>query len=127
MNTIKRFLSPQVLRYLAVGALNTLFGYSCFALLLYVGLHYSLAALLATVLGVLFNFKSFGSLAFRSNGNHSFVRFVGVYVILYFLNVAGLALLAAQGVAPHIGGAALILPMAAIGYFLHKRFVFHHA
>ncbi|WP_342116722.1 GtrA family protein [Pseudoduganella sp. OTU4001] len=117
----------EIVRYLAVGVLNTLFGYGCFSVLLYLGLHYSVASLLATVLGVLFNFKSFGQLVFNSRDNSRFVRFVGVYLLAYLVNVAALALLTRMGLNAYAAGAVLLLPMAALTYILHKRFVFHHA
>lgn len=126
MTAFTRLCSSQFLRYLAVGGLNTLFGYGCFAFFLTIGLHYALASLLATLLGVMFNFKSFGMLAFQSHDNRRIVRFAFVYVIVYLLNVTGLKLLSALGMAPYLAGAALLLPMAALTYLLHKRYVFHH-
>ncbi len=127
MRLLAQLWSGQLIRYLAVGVLNTLFGYCCYAVLLWIGLHYAAAALLATVLGVLFNFKSYGTLVFDSRDNRRLLRFIGVYVLGYLLNVAGLRLLTGIGMSPYVAGAVLLLPMAALNYFLHKRYVFHHA
>ncbi|MBT6586770.1 MAG: hypothetical protein HON77_20955, partial [Gammaproteobacteria bacterium] len=49
---------PQPIKFLVVGAVNTVFSYSCYAGLLFIGLHYSLAALFGTLLGIVFNYLS---------------------------------------------------------------------
>ena len=48
----------KLIKFILVGILNTAFGYSLFALFIFLNMHYSLAVFLSTVLGVLFNFKS---------------------------------------------------------------------
>lgn len=114
----------QFARFLAVGVLNTAFGYGCFALFLWLGLHYSLALLLATVLGILFNFKSTGSLVFRSRDNRLLARFVGAYALVYACNVTAVGLLVKSGLSPQVAGAITLLPMAVLAFVLQKRFVF---
>lgn len=113
-----------LVRFLAVGLLNTVFGYSCFAIFLFAGIHYALALLLATFFGVLFNFKSIGFLVFKSHNNRLIFRFVAVYVFVYGVNVAFLKLLYMQGVGPYYGGAVLVIPMALLSFFLNRKFVF---
>lgn len=118
--------SPQFLRFIAVGVLNSTFGYGCFALLMLAGMHYAPALLLATVAGVLFNFKTTGALVFKSHDNGLIYRFVASYSVIYIVNLSGLKLLTLMGVDPYYGGALLILPMAALAFILFKRFVFAH-
>lgn len=114
-------------RFLAVGVLNTLFGYACFALFLYLGFHYSTALLGATVLGVCFNFKSIGSLVFNSRDNRRIVRFVVVYGIAYGVNLLLLKLLSLTGWPVYVGGALSMPPVALLSFFLMRQFVFHGA
>ncbi|WP_433694657.1 GtrA family protein [Herbaspirillum seropedicae] len=116
----------SILRFLCVGAANTVFGYGCFVVLLRIGLHYSIALLLATVIGVIFNFKTIGYFVFKSRNNRLFVRFVASYAFTYGVNVAGIKLLTLLQVSPAIGGMLLLLPMALLAYILNKRFVFSH-
>jgi putative flippase GtrA len=116
----------QFVRFLLVGTINSLFGYGCFALFLYMGFHYTLSLFFATVLGVLFNFKSIGSLVFRSHDNRLIFRFVGSYVVVYCINVIGIKSFFSIGVTPYISGAILILPMAILAYMFNKRFVFNN-
>lgn len=127
MKLLAQLWSGQLIRFLLVGVLNTLFSYCCYVLLLIIGLHYAVAVLLATVLGVLFNFKSYGTLVFESRDNRHLLRFIGVYVLGYLLNVAGLRLLTGLGMSPYFAGAVLLLPMAILTFFLHKRYVFRRA
>lgn len=117
-------LTPQFLRFLAVGVLNTIFGYLCFAGLVYAGIHYSLALLIATVVGVLFNFKTTGSFVFGVTNNRLLVRYLVAYGVVYLLNVAGVKALVGAGVPPVIGGAMMLVPAAVFAFVLQKRYVF---
>jgi putative flippase GtrA len=117
--------SPSFFRFLLVGALNSLFGYGCFALLLYLGVHYAMALFLATVIGVLFNFKTTGYLVFKSKDNRLILRFATTYAIVYAVNVTTLKVLSLVGVDMYLGGALLLLPMAILAFFLNKAFVFN--
>ena len=109
-----------------VGVLNTLFGYACYALLLHFGLHYTAAMAIATVVGVLFNFKSTGALVFGSHDNRLILRFVASYAVVYLLNVSGIAGLEHAGVTPQVGGALMVFPAAVLAFVLNKKYVFIH-
>jgi len=117
-------ITPQFLRFLAVGVLNTVFGYLCFAGLVYVGVHYSLALLIATLVGVLFNFKTTGSFVFGVTNNYLLVRYLVVYGVVYLLNVVGVKALVGAGISPVIGGAMMLAPAAVFAFVLQKRYVF---
>ena len=120
----------RFIRFLLVGVLNTLFGYFAFATLIIIGLNYKLAALLATILGVLFNFQTTGRLVFGSKNNKLILRFVLVYVITFLLNIEILRIVDAidigieQKTKMLIAGAILLLPMAVISFVFMKLFVF---
>ena len=116
----------RLVRFLLTGALNTAFGYCCFAALIFIGLHYTLAVLLGTIIGVLFNFFTTGKLVFDMTDHHRLPRFFAVYAILYILNVLWLKLMVMLNVDLYLGGAIAILPMAGLSYFLNSRLVFHH-
>ncbi|TCG09482.1 polysaccharide biosynthesis protein GtrA [Paraburkholderia steynii] len=123
---LRRLVPSQFSRFLIVGLLNSLFGYGCFAVFLACGVHYTLALLGATVLGVLFNFKTTGKLVFQSHSNKLIFRFVGAYCIVYATNLALMKALLLVGASTYASGAALLLPMAGLSFFLNKRFVFKH-
>lgn len=124
INWIKNLFHHQLIRFLFVGGLNTIFGYSIFAFFIYIGFHYSLAVLFSTILGILFNFKTIGKLVFKNHDNKLILKFFLVYTITYILNVGGLKIFNLFAVNNYISGAILILPMALISFFLNKKFVF---
>lgn len=121
---LKHAWNSKLFRFLVVGGLNTLFGYSLFALFIFAGLHYSLAVFVSTALGVLFNFKTTGSIVFKHNNNALLFRFVLGYGVIYALNVGLLKVLSVSGFNMYAGGAMLLLPMALVSYFLNSRLVF---
>ena len=119
-------LDNHFIRFILVGILNTMVGYGLFALFIYLGLHYSLAVLFSTILGVMFNFKSIGKLVFNTCNNDRIYHFIGVYVLLYLLNVSGLWGLSFIGMENmYIAGAILLAPLAVISFILNKNFVFN--
>lgn len=118
------YLDVKLIRFLLVGVLNTVVGYGLFAGLVWAGLPYPLAIGLATVLGVLFNFQSVGRLVFGGAPLTQLGRFVGVYVVIYLLNVGSVALLLRTGLSVYVANALVILPMAMVAFVLQRRFVF---
>ncbi|MBW4046357.1 MAG: GtrA family protein [Proteobacteria bacterium] len=127
MHALTVLRKKRFVRFLLVGALNTFFGYACFAAFLYAGLHYILALLAATVIGVAFNFKTIGALVFDSRANHLIFRFVACYGVVYAVNALLLTAFQAGGLhSPLVGQAVLVLPMAIFSYTLNRRYVFLH-
>lgn len=110
-----------------VGGLNTAFGYTVFAICILIGTPYQLAALVSTVLGVLFNFKSYGALVFASHDNRLIFRFIAVYGICYLVGLVPLAWAKAHGVPILWMGAICVLPMAALAFTLQRVLVFHRS
>lgn len=114
----------KLIKFLLVGVLNTLFGYSIFALIIWLNYHYSFAAACSTILGVLFNYKTTGYLVFGMYGNSRIIPFLAVYGVVYSLNVSSLAVLAHYGINAYLGGIILILPLALVAYYLNSKYVF---
>lgn len=121
----RRMKDNKFIKFLIVGVLNTVFGYSLYAFLLkFMGFHYSLAVLFSTVMGVLFNFKTTGKLVFNNSKNTLIFKFIGVYIVIYALNTGFLSIFDKYKFDLYIAGAILILPMAIISFVLNKKFVF---
>lgn len=118
------FWDNQFFRFIFIGGVNTLFGYSVFSLLVYCEVHYSLALFFATILGVIFNFKTIGIIVFKNGKNNRVIRFIAVYVILYFLNLVIIWVLKNMNTNIYVAGGIAVLPVAFIGFYLNKRFVF---
>ncbi|WP_321927958.1 GtrA family protein [Paraburkholderia guartelaensis] len=115
----------QLVRFLIVGGLNTAFGYSLFAVLTYVGVVYPIAIGLATVGGVLFNFQSVGRLVFSGAPRSRFWRFVGVYCVVYLVNLGGVRLLLDHGAGIYVANALMLIPLSLLAFILNRQFVFN--
>jgi putative flippase GtrA len=111
----------QFAKFLVVGALNTLFGYSVFAGLVLAGLAPVPALVLTYVVGVMFNFMTTQRFVFSRSPRASFLRFVGAYVVIYFFNLAIFKLVEAAGAGPLLAQ-ALCLPVVAVFSFLLFKF-----
>ncbi|MEH1806748.1 MAG: GtrA family protein [Nostoc sp.] len=118
------FLSKRFIRFLIVGGINTLFGYSLFALLILLNFHYEIAALISTICGAFFNFKTIGAIVFKNKSNTLIFRFIGVYTIIYSLQLFFIKLLLIYKISLFMAGALILLPLALISYTLNKIFVF---
>jgi putative flippase GtrA len=130
---IRRLWAIQFLRFLAVGGVNTAFGYGVFALLILLNRHFKicspevelvLAPLISQICGILFNFKTTGTIVFKNRNNRLIFRFFAVYSITYLLNYGLLRLLESFGVGRLVGGAILVLPLALLAYLVNRRYVF---
>ena len=119
-----RLPGGRFVRFLLVGGLNTAFGYGVYAAALFLGAHYALAATLSTVLGVLFNFFTTGSLVFRRLDGSRLHRFVAVYAVTWAVGVLALKAARSLDVDLYLAGLVLLLPSAALSFFLLRTFVF---
>lgn len=117
-------LSPQLLRFLLVGVLNTAVGYGLFAGFTWLGLPYPVAIGLATLLGIAFNFQSTGRIVFGGAQASRLWRFVAVYGVVYLINVAALSMLLRTGMGIYLANGLLVLPLALIAFVLQKKIVF---
>jgi putative flippase GtrA len=136
--------SGQMMRYLLVGAWNTLFGYSCFFLFTKLLLHLmpsqsSLAASAATIIATLTNitvsFVGYKIFVFKSKGNflREYARSFLVYLPSLMFNAIAIAPLtvllrhtlpAHAQQAPYLAGAILAFVTVVISFFGHKHISF---
>ncbi|MBF0561309.1 MAG: GtrA family protein [Alphaproteobacteria bacterium] len=114
----------QFVRFLLVGAVNTLFGYSGFALLLWLGLHHPQALTLATAVGILFNFGTTGRLVFANQGWHLLPRFFIGYGVAYGVNLTLLNMLVATGLSAYLTQLTLLPAIVVLSFVINKVFVF---
>lgn len=117
-------IDKRFMKFLFVGLLNTIFGYSIFALFIFLNVHYSIASLLSTVLGVIFNFKTISKLVFKNNNNALIFKFIGVYTVIYIVNISFLRIFKTLSVNMYIAGGILVLPLAILSFILNKKYVF---
>ncbi len=121
---IKKRLTKRFILFLFIGLINTGFGYGLFALLIYLKVHYSLASLISTIMGILFNFKTTGVIVFKNNNNLLIFKFFIAYGITYSLGLLFLYITNYFEISNYIAGAFWLLPGAVISYLLLKSIVF---
>ena len=128
----KRFLwgifkniEEKFFKFLFVGALNTLFSYTIYALFVAIGLIPNIALFFQYIIGVLWNFKTTGTIVFKNNNNKLIFKFIASYVFTFLLNSLLLNILAEQlKFNDYLSQALLILPMAMISFLIFKLWVF---
>src|SRR5271163_1172735 len=128
-----------VVRFLAVGACNTIFGYGCFALFTLLltpvlAYGYVAASLLANVFSITFAFFGYKWFVFKTKGNYlkEWIRCVGVYAGSMILSAAALPFVVGlirretsynRG-APYIAGAVVLVFSVFFSFFGHRHISF---
>ena len=113
-------------RFIVVGLLNTIVGYGIYGFLIFLDTPYLLALLIATILGVIFNYFSIGRLVFKSRGgSFLFVKFIASYVLVYSINAIALGVLVNHfHLNQYLGQLACIPLSVCISWFLMNYWVF---
>jgi putative flippase GtrA len=125
-------LRDQRIRFLAVGATNTLVGFLLFTLFTltifaHVPLGYLASLVLSYAISITLAFVLYRRFVFVVTGHvvRDFVRFVSVYLVSIGINAALLPLLVElAGVPPIIAQAIVLLVTTLASFFGHKSFSF---
>lgn len=123
-----RFANPKIIKFLSAGVLNTVFGYSVYALLLFIKTPYLIALLVATVAGVVFNYFSLCRIVFHGVGSwFVFGKFLVGYALIYGANAILLGILTRDfHINPYIGQ-VICIPMSVLlswllmNYWVYKN------
>ena len=114
----------QFAKFVVVGLMNTAFSYAIYALLVYLGLNFAVANLLAIMIGMLFSFTTQGRLVFGNAEKRRIFRFVAVWSLLYLMTIFIISRFIALGFDTYVSG-ALALPFTTVLSFIaQKYFVF---
>ncbi len=123
--TVKsKTIDTHFTKYMLAGTLNTGFWYLTFAILILLHVHYAVASFLATAACVLFSFKTVGKIVFKNSDNSLLFKYVGVYTLIYIINVICLKLLLQLKMNVFLADALQILPLAWLSFTLNRRYVF---
>jgi len=117
-------LKHEFIRFILVGVLNTIFGYSIYALFIFIGFNFVIASFFATIIGILFNFQTIGRLVFQAHDNRLIFRFFMVYGIVFLFGIIFIWLLKLIGLNNYIAGLITLFPNAIISYLLNKFYVY---
>ena len=115
----------RFVKFLFVGAIYTLFGYSMYALFVTFGFNPSNALLISYILGVFWNFKTTGSIVFRNKDNKLIFKFFISYVFTYYVNSISLNFLIDNlHINKYLAEAIVIPPVAVLSFVIFKTFIF---
>ena len=121
---LRALFSNRFVKFLAIGGLNTLFGFTVYALFALTELSTFTVLIVSTVAGITFNFFTTGGLVFRDLGLARVPRFLISYAAIFLINLKLI-----EWLAPLYGGriwamAIILLPMTLLSYFMLAGFVF---
>ena len=109
-------------RFILSGAVNTLFGYSVFALLIFIGTGPQPALILTTCIGVLFNYVTSSRFVFKGLADRlAFARFISAYAATYVVNAGILELLMRGFTLSAYSAQIILMPLIALLTFILMR------
>lgn len=114
----------QIVRFIVIGIINTAFYFMLYSIFIFFKLDYKVAVLLATLLGIVFSFKTLGSFVFKNKDNKLFIKFLLLYVILYFVNIMLINFFNHFVNNYYIAGFLATMINAVLSFGLNKFFVF---
>jgi len=129
---LKRYFEPQFIRFVLVAALNTAFGLFINYVFLFIFEHllllnraYVVSNFFATIVSILFNFKTYGILVFKNRNNKLLFRFLLVTTFTYLINIGGIALLEHFGSQNnYLNLTVMAIPVGLLNYVLNGLFVY---
>ncbi len=127
INLFTTLLSDQRIRFLIVGGINTVVGYGSFAAGIFLGCHYFIAHMIATVIGVTCSYflnKYFTFKQYKKSWSEV-MRFISVYFTSFMLgNLILYCLIGLLKVQPYLAGGLNLVLTTLISWFGHKYFSF---
>lgn len=129
---LKRYFEPQFVRFVLVAMLNTAFGLFINYLFLFIferlfklNHAYVFSNFFATIVSILFNFKTYGILVFKNKDNKLIIRFLAVTSFTYLVNIGGIALLELWGSHNnYLNLTIMAVPVGLLNYVLNSLFVY---
>jgi putative flippase GtrA len=121
---IKDILNIQIIRFLLIGSVNTIFYYSIYCLLIYIGFDYRLSVFLATIFYFLFGFKTLGKYVFNNSDKKLIYKFIFFYIVLYFLNIFLISRFEIYFDNYYLSGFLSTFFCTCISFFINKFYVF---
>jgi putative flippase GtrA len=124
---IQGLFKNKKVRFLFVGALNTVFGYAVYSMFIFFGLHYLAAQFFGSILAITHSYLWNKHFTFKSKEKSAgeVLRFISVYAVSYVLNMILLYVLIDRlKINQYLAGAAGIFITTIISYVGHKKVSF---
>jgi putative flippase GtrA len=117
--------NSQLFKFIVTGSINTLFYYLVYSIFIFLEFSYHLSVLFATLIGVLFSFKTFGKFVFNNEDKSLIYRFISIYIVLYILNISFIFIFDNYLNNYYISGFFATILCAIFSFILNKKFVFN--
>lgn len=128
---LKKALSNQEFRFIAIGAVNSGWGLLSFPVFYWLlspfNIDYIPVLIFTYVFNTLFSFATQKYLVFRSGGNHlnQFLKFCSLQAIILTINLIVLPVVVVNlGLNPVIAQTLIAVAFMVITYFFHKQITF---
>ena len=122
---ILQHLERRFVKFLFVGAVNTMFGYSMYALFVTLSCKPSDALLISYILSIFWNLKTTGSIVFKNKDNSLIFKFFLSYIFTYYVNNYSLNfLIDTLHLNKYLAEAIVIPPVAVLSFVIFKTFIF---
>lgn len=119
--------NSQFVRFIFIGFINTIFGYSVFYFLFKLSSNLFFSTLIAYLLGILFNYRTIGLYVFNHKDNNLIIKFFYFCALTFLLNFSCILLLYKFfKLEYYFGAAIMVLPIALLSFFLNRVYVFNH-
>lgn len=115
---------PRFAKFILVGGLNTLFGFSVFTTILWLSGNHILAVIGGNLLGIAFNYFSTGKLVFANKGLKALPLFATGYGLALIINLIVVDSLVRGGVDAMIAGAVAIPVVIITSYAFNSLVTF---
>lgn len=121
----KKFLPRRFVKFLFVGGINTLFGYTTYALFVALSFEPTTALTISYVLSIFWNFKTTGSIVFKNKDNSLIFKFFLSYLFTFYVNKFSLEfLIDVLHMNEYLAEAIVIPPVAVLSFIIFKTFIF---
>jgi len=91
-NEIKAFFSWKFVKFLLTGGFNTVMGFAIYSGFYYLTHNEFVSLLLNYIIGIVINYFTYSKVVFDIHNFSFFFKFIGVYVIIYAINLCALKL-----------------------------------
>ncbi len=118
---LKILLKKQFIIFIFVGGINTIFGYSIFAFLIFLKIRYYLSFLIATSLGLIFNFMTTGRIVFKNKNFSLFYRFIFINIVMCILNIILIRIINIHINNFYISGLMSMAITVLVAFYLNKK------
>lgn len=121
---MQRLLENVYIRFLLAGALNTVFGYALFLVILATGWPLVVVVALSNIGGVAFNFWTSSSLVFKDRDPRKIIRFCLAWCVQLLIGYVALLGVISLGVPVFAAPLVTLPPMVCISFVMSRYVVF---